>query len=49
MTTRTLLLLGAALVLPALWGWILPPLLARVWPRRPPDAPDRPPFPDYEI
>jgi hypothetical protein len=48
MTARTLALTIAALVVPALWGWLVPPLLARVWPRRPPDAP-RPPLPDYEI
>jgi hypothetical protein len=49
MTPRTLALSVAALMVPALWGWLLPPLLARVWPRRSPAAPPRPPLPDYEI
>jgi hypothetical protein len=48
-TGRTLALLVAVALLPALWGWLLPPLLARSWPRRPPATPPRPPLPDYEI
>jgi hypothetical protein len=43
-------LLAATLVVPALWGAVLPPLLVRIWPQRragPPAAP--PPLPDYEI
>jgi len=39
----------AAIVVPAVWGWLVPPLLARLWPRRPPRVPPRPPLPDYEI
>src|SRR5690606_21075108 len=35
-TGRTLALVVAALVLPALWGWLVPGLLARAWPRREP-------------
>jgi hypothetical protein len=46
---RTLALLLAAALLPGLWGWLLPPLLARIRPRRPPAASPRPPLPDYEI
>ena len=51
MTGRTLALVVAALVLPALWGWLVPGLLARAWPRRePPPSPGaQPPVPDYEI
>lgn len=50
MTGRTLGLLVAAAVVPALWGWLVPPLLARLWPRRrPPQTPPRPVLPDYEI
>jgi hypothetical protein len=48
-TERTLVLLGAAALVPALWGWLLPPLLVRLLPRRPPTRPPRPPLPDYEI
>jgi len=48
-TTRTLALLVAALVVPALWGWLVPLLLSRLWPHRPPRVPPRPPLPDYEI
>jgi hypothetical protein len=48
-TGRTLALLVAAALVPALWGWLLPPLLVRLRPRRPPTAPPRPPLPDYEI
>jgi hypothetical protein len=43
-------LLVATLVVPGLWGAVLPPLLVRIWPRRgagPPTVP--PPLPDYEI
>lgn len=48
MTPRTLALTIAALAVPALWGWLVAPLLARAWPRRSPDTPP-PPLPDYEI
>jgi hypothetical protein len=50
MTGRTAVLLAAALLLPALWGWFVPALLVRLWPPRPPaEAGERRPFPDYEI
>jgi hypothetical protein len=49
-TTRTALLLAATLLVPALWGWWAPALLARVWPPRPPPAEaERRAFPDFEI
>jgi hypothetical protein len=48
-TGRTLALLVASALVPALWGWLVPPLLARLLPRRPPAAPPRRPLPDYEI
>lgn len=49
MTPRTLALIAAALLVPALWGWLVPSLMVRIWPPRPPAAPERPPLPDYEI
>jgi hypothetical protein len=49
MSGRALALTAAGLLVPPLWGWVLPTLLARVWPPRPPAAPPRPPLPDYEI
>jgi hypothetical protein len=45
---RPLVLTAAALIVPALWGCLVPPLLARVWPRRQLPG-ERPPLPDYEI
>lgn len=48
--SRALALAIAAAVVPALWGWLVPSLLARGWPRRPPPAaPREPVVPDYEI
>jgi hypothetical protein len=48
MTGRTLALTAAALLVPALWGWVVPVLLSRIWPRRPP-PPEPRRLPDYEI
>jgi hypothetical protein len=48
-TGRTWALALAVAIVPALWGWLVPRLLARTWPAAPPETPPRPPFPDFEI